>query len=156
VHRRPRLILVLSLVAAAIVVVAVVSWWHGRAVSVSAPVHADAPACTAMADRLPDQVRGQGRVRTTSDSRAVAAWGDPAVIWRCGVEPPGATTDECLDVNGVDWVVRVLEDGASFTTFGREPAVQVLVPSAYAPEPLVLPAFSKVVATVPQGSSRCT
>ena len=109
-----------------------------------------------MADRLPDQVHGQDRVRTTSDSPAVAAWGDPAVIWRCGVEPPGPTTDECLDVDGVDWVVHVLDDGASFTTFGREPAVQVLVPSAYAPEPLLLPPLSSVAATVPQGERRCS
>jgi hypothetical protein len=109
-----------------------------------------------MARHLPQHVQGQGRVRTTSGSPAVAAWGHPAVIWRCGVATPGPTTDECLTVDGVDWVVHELKDGAAFTTFGRSPAVQVLVPHHYAPEPLVLPAFSAVVSTVPQGAERCT
>jgi hypothetical protein len=78
------------------------------------------------------------------------------VVWRCGVTPPGPTTDECIEVDGVDWVRHPLADGSSFTTYGRDPAVQVLVPDAYAPEPLVLPPFSKVVAALPQGEHRCS
>ena len=30
-------------------------------------------------------------------------------------------------MNGVDWVAHPLADGTSFTTYGRDPAVQVLV-----------------------------
>ncbi|GAA4345271.1 DUF3515 family protein [Angustibacter luteus] len=156
-HRRPRLILALSLLAAAaLVAVALTWWWTGRPLSVTAPANAADPACAAMAARLPSQVHGQDRVETTSDSPAVAAWGDPAVIWRCGVAPPGPTTDECLDVNGVDWVAHPLADGTSFTTYGRDPAVQVLVPKHYAPEPLLLPPLSGVAATLPQGGRRCS
>ncbi|WP_426561492.1 DUF3515 domain-containing protein [Angustibacter sp. McL0619] len=155
-HRRPRLILVLSLAVAALLALGAVSWWHWRPLRVSAPADAANPRCAAMADDLPAKVHGQGRVRTTSGSPAVAAWGDPAVIWRCGVTPPGATTDECLDVDGVDWVVHVLDDGAAFTTFGRDPAVQVLVPHDYAPEPLLLSAFSSVAGAVPQGANHCS
>jgi hypothetical protein len=157
VHRRPRLILVLSLVAVALLALAAVSWWYfWTPVQVAAPPNAADPQCVKMAGDLPSRVHGQDRVRTTSDSPGVAAWGDPAVIWRCGVAPPAPTTDECLDVDGVDWVVAVLSDGVSFTTFGRDPAVQVLVPDAYAPEPLLLPALSKVASTVPQGANRCS
>ena len=156
-HRRPRLTLVLSLVAlGAVAAVAAAVWWRGRAVDVSAPSNAADPACALMAAALPNRVGGQQRVRTTSSSPAVAAWGRHGVVWRCGVTAPGPTTDECLDVDGVDWVVRRLSDGASFTTYGRDPAVQVLVPKGSSPEPLVLPVFSKAVRLVPQGEHRCS
>ncbi|MGN6302515.1 MAG: DUF3515 domain-containing protein [Angustibacter sp.] len=130
-------------------------WWLFRPLDVAAPAGASDPACAQLAAKLPATVQQQGRARTSSGSPAVAAWGDPAIIWRCGVTPPGPTTDECIEVNGVDWVRHPLKDGQSFTTFGREPAVQVLVPNAYAPEPLVLPPFSAVVAAIPQGEQRC-
>ena len=130
-------------------------WWTTRPLAVTAPSGGADPACSRLAARLPATVQRQGRVRTSSDSPAVAAWGDPAIIWRCGVTPLGPTTDECIDVNGVDWVRHPLADGSSFTTYGRDPAVQVLVPKAYAPEPLVLPPFSDVVSVVTQGERRC-
>ena len=113
------------------------------------------PACAVLAGALPRTVAAQPRRATSPDSPAVAAWGDPAVVWLCGVAQPGPSTD-CMEVNGVDWVFEPLDDGTAFTTFGRDPAVQVLVPSVYAPEPLRLPALSAVVATLPQGSHRCT
>ena len=113
------------------------------------------PACATLARALPATVAAQPRRATSPDSPGVAAWGDPAVVWLCGVPQPGPSTD-CLQVNGVDWVFERLSDGTAFTTFGRDPAVQVLVPSAYSPEPLRLPALSAVVAAIPQGPRRCT
>jgi Protein of unknown function (DUF3515) len=127
-----------------------------RPVEVAVPAGASDAACARLADRLPETLRGQPRRPTSSASPAVAAWGDPAIVWRCGVTPPGPTEEECTQVNGVDWVRQPLSDGSSFTTYGREPAVQLLVPRAYAPEPLTLPALSAVVAAVPQGPRRCT
>ena len=127
-----------------------------RPVDVAAPAGGADPACARLADRLPATLHGQGRRATTSASPAVAAWGDPAIVWRCGVTPPGPTQDECTQVNGVDWVRVPLRDGSSFTTYGRQPAVQVLVPRAYAPEPLTLPVLSTVVEQLPQGARRCT
>ena len=35
---------------------------------------------------------------------AVHAWGDPAVIARCGLPALGPTTEQCISVDGVDWV----------------------------------------------------
>jgi hypothetical protein len=158
VHRRPRLTLVLSVVALVVVAVAatVLTVWRSRVLDVATPSGGADPACARMAAALPDRVRGQDRVRTTSSSPAVAAWGRPAVVWRCGVTPPGPTTDECLAVDGVDWVVHRLSDGAAFTTYGRDPAVQVLVPKGSSPEPLVLPVFDRAVRLVPQGDHRCS
>ena len=40
-------------------------------------------------------------------ARRTAAWGDPSqVILRCGVNVPGPTTDRCVSVNDVDWVIK--------------------------------------------------
>ena len=83
------------------------------------------------------------------------AWGDPPIIARCGVPPIGPTTDQCIDVSGIDWVAHRLTDGVRFTTYGRTPAIEVLVPSAYQPEPLLLPALGAAAAASPQGGRRC-
>ena len=125
------------------------------AVEATAPARADTAACTAAAARWPATVSGQDRVETSADSDAVAAWGDPAVIARCGLAALGPTTDECLTIDGVDWVVRKLSDGAAFTTFGRDPAIEVLVPEAYAPEPLLLPAFGEAARALPANGRTC-
>ena len=129
-----------------------------RPLQVSAPPGAGDPACARLAAQLPDQVGALQRRATSSDSPGVAAWGDPAIIWLCGVAEPGPSAD-CLDVSGVDWIFVPLgdaDDGVAFTSVGRTPAVQVLVPHAYEPEPLQLPAFSDVIAPLPQGPRRCS
>lgn len=125
------------------------------AVEVTAPPHASSSACAAAADRWPATVSGKGRVDTTADTGAVRAWGDPPVIARCGLSALGPTTEQCLDVDGVDWVVRQASDGAVFTTFGRDPAIEVLVPRAYAPEPLLLPAFGPAARALPSNGRTC-
>jgi len=125
------------------------------AVEVSVPAQAGSAACLAVAKRWPATVGGRQPVATTSNSPAVRAWGDPAVIARCGLAPIGPSTDDCVRVSGIDWVAKRLSDGASFTTYGRSPAIEVLVPAAYAPEPLLLPAFTAAAQQIPQGSRRC-
>ena len=84
---------------------------------------ADAPRRVADQDRLdvPDQV--------------AAAWGDPAIILRCGVEKPAALTasSRCFDVNDVGWLAESTADGYLFTTIGRTFHVSVEVPKSYDP-----------------------
>lgn len=116
----------------------------------------DTPVCREVADAWPATVGGQPSRETAVQTRGVAAWGDPAIIARCGAPVPGPTTDQCLDVEGVDWVADQLEDGVAFTTYGRDPAIEVLVPDAFEPEPLVLPAFGAAAQVVPQGDRRCS
>jgi hypothetical protein len=120
------------------------------------PVNASDPACTRVAAALPQTVLKAKRRTTHPASPALAAWGEPAIILRCGVESPGASTDHCETVDGVDWVVQSLSDGEDFTTFGRTPAIQVLVPKHYAPEEFALTGLSAAVATIPQGEHRCS
>ena len=116
----------------------------------------DSPACQAVADHWPQTVGGLEQRVTAVQSPGVAAWGDPPIVARCGKEPPGPTTDPCIDVAGVDWVATELDDGTMFTTYGRDPAVEVLVPSAYDTAPLWLPAFDEAVRQVDQRLGACS
>ncbi len=51
---------------------------------------------------------------------------------RCGLEPLGPTTAQCISVNGHDWVLADPDaDPVVFTTFGTDPAVDVAVPRSY-------------------------
>jgi hypothetical protein len=75
---------------------------------------------------LPDAVGDAGLRKT--NSQATAAWGDPSkVILRCGVNVPGPTTDRCVSVNDVDWVIKEGNPVWTLTTFGREPATEILM-----------------------------
>lgn len=91
---------------------------------------ANDPKCAEVMVRMPDAVAGLDRRWT--DAQSTAAWGSPvAAIFRCGVEPPGPTEDECISTDGVDWVVSDLGDqNYTFTTYGREPAFQVFIDRA--------------------------
>ena len=126
------------------------------AVAVTAPPHS--AACEPATAHWPAKVGPQAprdvdtKGGATSDARA---WGDPAVIASCGWPALGPTDKECLDVDGVYWVVEPLSDGVKFTTFGREPAIRVLVPDAYKPEPLLLPAFGAAAKALPTNGRSC-
>lgn len=97
----------------------------------------------------------QQRVRpTTAKSDTVRAWGDPAIIARCGVNTPGPTTDECFTVDGVDWVGSTLSDGYRFVTYGRSPAIEVLIPKKY--QGWGVAAFSAAAKVIPQSPRHCT
>ncbi|MGB2936383.1 MAG: DUF3515 family protein [Nostocoides sp.] len=93
--------------------------------------------------------------KTSPSDPAIAAWGDPPVIARCGLAPLAPTTLECLSVNGIDWVIRPLDDGTAFATYGRDPAIEVLIPRAYAPEPMLLTDFTDVARSLPTTDRAC-
>jgi len=101
-------------------------------------------------------VSGERPVPVSPEAPAVRGWGDPAIIARCGLAPLGPTTEECVVVDGVDWVVTPLSDGTRFVTYGRAPAIEVLVPRHYAPEPLLLPAFSPAARALPTTERHCS
>lgn len=96
------------------------------AVDVAPAADAANAACAPMMVALPDTI-GDAALRKTN-SQATAAWGNPSlVILRCGVTPPGPTTDRCVSVNDVDWVIREGDAAWTLTTFGREPATEILL-----------------------------
>jgi hypothetical protein len=100
---------------------------------------ADRSACEALVDALPGSVSEQSR-RATKGNPLGAAWGDPAIVLRCGVGKP-ADYDPlvgCQTANGLDWFVpkKAIDDqGADIvmTTIGRRPAVEVRLPATYRP-----------------------
>lgn len=88
-----------------------------------------------------------------ADTRSVeggnaAAWGDPAIILRCGVEKPAelGPASRCDMVGGVGWFTETTSDGLLFTTIGREFYVSVEVPHAYEPEADALADLADLVA----------
>jgi Protein of unknown function (DUF3515) len=106
-------------------------------------------ACREVVSRLPGSLSDQPR--RGAEGAGIAAWGDPAIVLRCGTEPLGPTTRECVTVDGIDWVVLAQgDDGAAvLATYGRVPGVEVEVPGAYAPAPGVLPALGPAVSELP-------
>lgn len=153
-HGGPRLTpLRLRPTAAALGVAAVVLSGCSSALEVTVPGGGGAPACAAAA--WPATVSGLERRETSPADPAVAAWGDPAVVARCGVAALGPTDTQCVDVDGVGWIPQDLSDGTRFTSFGTDPAVEVLVPGDYDPAPLLLPAFAAVAQALPRNGLEC-
>ncbi|WP_353810195.1 DUF3515 family protein [Agromyces sp. SYSU T00194] len=105
--------------------------------------------CADIVVRLPDEVAGQPQRPT--DAQGTGAWGDPAaVLLRCGVEPPAPTTLECVDVNGVDWIIDDADAPRYvFTTYGRVPATEVIVDSDLASGTSALTDLALAVSSVP-------
>lgn len=86
------------------------------------------PACASVIVRLPAEVGGL-ELRETN-AQATGAWGDPAaVLLTCGVPVPPPTSEfPCFTFGGVDWLI---DDSnapiAVATTYGRDPAIQVVL-----------------------------
>lgn len=117
---------------------------------------ANNPDCAAVIVRLPDEVGGLAKRQT--DAQATGAWGDPdAVVLTCGVEVPAASELPCID-KGVFW----LRDDSNesywkFTSFGRDPAVDVVVDRDIVSGPgVVLDDLENAVSFTPQNGLECT
>lgn len=118
----------IALTAVAAVVAGVSLAGCERTVVVEPAQDAQNPKCADIMLRMPDKVAGE-KARTTS-SQGTKAWGDPSIaVVRCGVTPPGPTTDQCVSVNSVDWISKTSEEEDTwvFTSYGRTPAVEILV-----------------------------
>lgn len=112
-------------ISAAVLLVAVAATGCTPVADVDAAPDAANPDCAAVMVALPGEMAGYQLRDTTS--QATAAWGDPSkAILRCGVPAPGPTTDPCAEVNGIDWVLREGDETWTATTYGREPAVEVI------------------------------
>jgi hypothetical protein len=116
-------------------------------VRVAAPSASGSAAkqCAALKAALPatlDQEKTRG---TSPDSATAAAWGDPAIVLRCGVpipavlNPHAAAYDPLMDnhdveeVNGVCWTSEPIGGGGfRYTTVKQQTYVEVTLPGAYA------------------------
>ncbi|AAO44601.1 DUF3515 family protein [Tropheryma whipplei] len=95
---------------------------------------ANNPNCAAVTVRLP-QVLGNLVSRKTT-AQATAAWGEPlGAVLRCGLPVQKPTTELCVSVNNVDWVINDKFNtnihGVKFNvravTYGRSPAAEVFL-----------------------------
>jgi hypothetical protein len=126
-----------------------------RIVVMDAADDANNPACADVIVRLPETLQGLDRRET--NAQATGAWGDPtAVLLRCGVEVPAPSTLECENVDGIDWLLEPGEGGTrTFTTFGRDPAIDVVVDSDVVAPGRVLSDLSSMVGFTPTNGLAC-
>ena len=111
-----------------------------RVVDVTPPPTAGAATqrfCSALDEALPGSLGELDRRRTSS--AAVAAWGDPPVVLRCGVppvqRPPGDTRR--VELAGVGWYPEEVDGAVRWTTLDLPVAVEVLVPDGYEGQVLI-------------------
>ena len=120
----------------------------------------DAAACDALIEALPSSVGDQLRRPVDPEDAYGAAYGEPAIVLRCGVSKPAGLVAEstCSTINGVDWFVpqdQVEQESADIvaTTIGRTPYVEMRIPSRYRPTDAE---FVDVAAAIKQHTKRLT
>ncbi|TFB48171.1 DUF3515 family protein [Cryobacterium tagatosivorans] len=140
----PRAAAVLALLAATVALTGCVA-----IVPLEPAADAVNPACADLVVHLPAAVADLPERET--NAQATGAWGDPAVVLlHCGVEVPGPTTLPCISINGVDWI----EDDSDaplyrYTTFGRDPATELVVDSEKVSGSTVLVDLTGAVSSIP-------
>ena len=112
--------------------------------------HANDPACADVIVRLPKTVSELSKRPT--NAQATGAWGDPAIVQlRCGIEPSGPTTDTCVNVNGVDWIIDESQAPLyRFEAYGRSPGLEVFVDGDEVSGTNVITDLSGVAQQLPQ------
>ena len=89
--------------------------------------------CADLGAVLPVSLGGALLRDTNPDSPGTKAWGDPAIVLRCGVESPEAfsAASQLLTVNGVNWYPEELQAGVRFTSMETRDFVEVSIPGEY-------------------------
>lgn len=100
---------------------------------------ADQP-CTALLGGLPITLSGLSGRPARSSWTYVAAWGDPAIVLRCGTPRPAALTAGssaiAIAVDGVYWLPAPQKNLTVWTSIDRAVYIEVTVPKSYAQPPL--------------------
>jgi Protein of unknown function (DUF3515) len=101
---------------------------------------ADSAACMTLMPRLPAELAGSKTRAIEGGGDGIAAWGDPAVILRCGLETPEELTcsSALTQVDGVSWL-QLAGDGLPETTYiaaDRSVRIAVTVPAGSGTGPI--------------------
>ncbi|WP_062211758.1 DUF3515 family protein [Demequina oxidasica] len=127
---------------------------------VAPALYAADPDCADVMLSVPDTLGGLD-VHATS-SQATSSWGDDyPIVARCGVEPPGPTSESCTEVKTpsvtMGWLIE--EDGDDWlaVTFGHSPALEMRVPKVRADAAVadVLAEVSDAAALAPTNGLEC-
>jgi len=118
-------------------------------VNLSPAADANNPACAEVTVRLPSDI--EGMPKRVTGAQATGAWGEPAhILLRCGLPAVYASNLQCVTAGDVDWLI---DDSKApsfrFITFGRKPAVEVIVDSRVASGASVLDALAPSVQFLP-------
>ena len=114
----------------------------GGPVDVDVPEMSDAEraACDAFVAALPSTLAEQQRDEVDPSDAPAAAYGDPAIVVRCGVPAPEGfdLTASCEQANGVGYYIpdeqyRDQELDLTLTAAGYRPRVEIVVPAEYRP-----------------------
>lgn len=127
------------------------------------PDPADQKTCRELLDALPAQVADQPSRTVEPDGAWGAAWGDPAIVLTCGVEPPHGfrRTSSCTTVDGVDWFLPEKQLEATepreltMTTVNRAVYVEVRMPPDYWPPATTLADVSTVIRRTVEKTGSC-
>ena len=131
----------------------------GCASAVALPAAQDAidPVCASVVVALPDAVVDLPKRET--NAQGTGAWGSPtSVVLRCGVAVPSPTSSlPCVLAGTVYW----LRDGSNapnyvFTTYGRDPAIEVVVEQKDGVSPGVVLFELQNAAAISPATSQCT
>ncbi len=124
-------------------------------VPMTAAADANNPACADVIVRLPAEVAGLAK--RTTNAQATGAWGDPVGVQLvCGTVPSGPTTDDCVSVNDVDWIIdRSKAPLYRFEAYGRSPGLVVYVNSERASGTDTVADLGSVAKLLPQ-EHKCT
>ncbi|WP_051571275.1 DUF3515 family protein [Cryptosporangium arvum] len=92
--------------------------------------------CRALLANLPVTVdeHDSRPVEPASASERAAAWGDPAIVLRCGVGPAATTagsTGQVVDFNGLSWLVTEGNDVTFLRALNLSVAVDLRLPAPY-------------------------
>lgn len=117
---------------------------------------ASTPACTALTAALPNELGGLPR-RTIEQAddpslTGVAAWGEPAVVLRCGVPTPAELTCTAAvqEVDGVAWLPLSIGGDTTYLAVDRSVRIALTVPRTVTSTGPWQEASTIVAATLPQ------
>ena len=119
---------------------------------------ADSAACKTLMPQLPQTLAGASRRILEGGGDGIAAWGDPAIILRCGMETPQELTcsAELTEINSVQWL-PLSGDGSGDTTFlaaDRTVRIAVTVPTGTGTD--AMGDLSSIVGTTLKQRPPCT
>jgi Protein of unknown function (DUF3515). len=121
---------------------------------------ANDPACADVIARIyhggtPLDIADYG-LRTT-DAQGTAAWGEPTVaLLYCGVPVPEPSELPCIEYGGIFWLREEVDAGFAFTTYGRDPAIRLIVDDEIVGGPgVALDELTDVVSYLPENGREC-
>lgn len=118
---------------------------------------AETAACKALMPALPAQLAALAHRPIEGGGTSIAAWGDPAVILRCGIETPQELdcSAALVRINSVYWL-QLTENGLDSTTYiaaDRSVRIAVTLPTGSGTGPITQ--LSDVVGSTLPGRAPC-